>query len=99
MAKMKIDYGKFEDWATKINSENEALIEYLRQINSHIQSLQGDWESNAAVEIRTNIENMGPKFEQFYQVVDNYVKTIRNVASTYKEAEGQLESNAQEFKR
>ena len=40
---------------------------------------------------------METRFQQYFDVVDNYVKFIRNTAADYKAAEGSLDSNAGEF--
>lgn len=94
---MKINYGNFESWASAIASKNTNLLEDLHDIQSLINSLSGEWESNSAVTIRGKITGMENRFQQYYDVVDNYVKLIRNAAAEYKATENTNDANAQEF--
>ncbi|MBO5620874.1 MAG: WXG100 family type VII secretion target [Butyrivibrio sp.] len=92
-----VNYGSFDDWAGKIAAKNDKLLTELKNINTHIKSLAGDYESNAAVTIREKIDGMVPRFEQYYDVVDNYAVFLRNAAAKWREAEGALNNNAQQF--
>lgn len=94
---MKINYGSFESWAQAIDTKNKNLLEDLHEIQRLINSLAGEWESNSAVTIRGKITGMENRFQQYYDVVDNYVKLIRNTAAEYKATETTNDSNAQEF--
>ena len=94
---MFVNYGSFDGWAQKITTNNEQLITQLKNINTHIQQLAGDWESNAAVTIREKIEGMVPKFEEYYDVVDNYAIFLKNTAAKWRETEEGLNSNASQF--
>lgn len=94
---MKVNYGNFESWASSIASKNTNLLDDLHEIQSLINSLQGEWESNSAVTIRGKITSMENRFQQYYDVVDNYVKLIRNAAAEYKATETTNDANAQEF--
>lgn len=94
---MKINYGNFESWATSIDSKNKKLLEDLHDIKNLINSLEGEWESDSAVAIRGKISGMETRFQQYYDVVDNYVKLIRNAAAAYKATEKTNTSNADQF--
>ena len=97
MAQMYINYGSFESWATTISTENTHLLDALHEIQRLINSLSGDWESNSAVTIREKITGMEPKFQQYYDVVDNYAKFLRNTANQWKGTESTNDMNAQQF--
>ena len=92
-----IDFGGVEDSATLIKKENEELRNYLQNIENHITSLEGSWESDSAAAIRTKIRGMKPKFEQYYKVVDNYVKLLHNAVADYRATERTNKSNADQF--
>ena len=94
---MKINYGSFDSWAQSIDAKNKSLLDDLHEIQRLINSLQGEWESNSAVTIRGKITGMENRFQQYHDVVDNYVKFIRNTAAEYKATETANDSNAQEF--
>ena len=97
MATMYINYGKFEDWATTIADKNTKLLDDLHNIQNLVNSLSGEWESNSAATIREKITGMEPRFQQYYDIVDNYAKFLRNTAAQYKATETTLDSNAQSF--
>lgn len=94
---IKVDYGKFEQRATTLSKQNQTLLDELHTIKELINSLAGGWESNSAVEIREKITAMEPRFEDYYNVVDNYVKFIRNTAQAYEATEKTNTSNAEQF--
>lgn len=92
-----INYGAFGDWATKFETKNNEMRKTLEDIKSKINSLQGDYESNAAVTIRGKITGMTPRFDSYQQVVDQYVKFLRNAAQQTSTTEASIDSNAQSF--
>lgn len=93
-----INYGKFDGHADGIESKNKAMRDTLDEIQKKINSLQGDWESNSAETIRQKITGMTPRFESYQQVVNSYVKFIRNAAIQSKNMETTINSNASQFK-
>ncbi len=97
MSERVINYGSFESWAGTIDSRNTKLLDKLHDIQNLIKSLEGDWESNAAVEIRSKIQGMEPRFQDYHDVVDNYAKVLRNAAEAYKVTEQTNTSNASQF--
>ena len=97
MASIVVDWSLLEQWAQKINTRNDKLNDNLKNIQKTINGLQGDYESNAAVEIRNKINGMTPRFDQYYNVVKNYATFLHNTAETYKAAEGTLHNNASQF--
>ena len=90
-------YGNFEFWASKIDKRNEELLDKLHEIQMLINSLEGEWESNSAAEIRSKIQGMEPRFLDYHDVVDNYAKFLRNTGQAYKETEQTNTSNASQF--
>lgn len=97
MGAQYINYGEFEGWASKIDKKNGELMEYLQEIKSLINELEGDWESDSAKEIRSKINGMEPRFQQYFGVVGNYAKFLRNTAIDYSGTENTNLSNAQQF--
>lgn len=98
MSEMYINYGAFEGRATAIKNENDKLLEDLQNIKSLINDgTANNWLSNAAETTRSKIKGMESRFQQYYDVVDNYVKLIRNTAQAYEQTEKTLDSNAQHF--
>lgn len=97
MAEMYINYGSFDGWASKIKEKNDKLNQDLIDIQTMINSLSGEWESDSASKIREKITGMKTRFEQYYQVVDNYRKFLTNTAQEWRNAEGTNTSNADQF--
>lgn len=97
MATMYINYGSFEDWASKISTANDGLLEDLQEIDRLINSLAGEWESDAAVSIREKITGMEPRFQQYHDVVNNYAIFLRNTAAEWKATETTNKTNADQF--
>lgn len=97
MSAQYINYGSFGEWAGTIDRRNGKLLEELHEIQRLIKSLQGEWESNSAMAIRQKIQGMEPRFQQYYDVVDNYAKFLRNTASEYKATETTNTNNAEQF--
>lgn len=97
MSAQYINYGSFESWAGTLDKRNTQLLNHLHEIQRLINSLEGEWESNSAVEIRSKIQGMEPRFQDYYDVVDNYAKFLRNTAAEYKATEQTNTSNAEQF--
>ena len=93
-----INYGNFDTHAQQIDAKNKEMRETLNEIQKKINGLAGDYESNSAVTIREKITGMTPRFESYQQVVDSYVKFIRNAAAQAKNLSSTLNANANQFK-
>ncbi len=91
------NYGKFGEWAGKIDDHNNKLLDKLHEIQNLIKSLEGDYESDAAVTIRNKIQGMEPRFEDYYKVVENYATFLRNEYLKKHGGEIKLVSNANQF--
>lgn len=88
---------RFEQKAVNISKQNQNLLDDLHKIKDLINGLAGGWESDSAVKIREKITAMEPRFEDYYDVVDNYVKFIRNTEQEYRAVEKTNTSNADQF--
>lgn len=98
MSAIYVNYGAFEGRATAIKNENDKLKSDLQEIKRLINDGTADnWISDAAVTTRGKIVGMESRFQQYYDVVDNYVKLIRNTAQAYEQTEKTNDSNAQQF--
>lgn len=97
MSEMYINWASFDNWAHTIDTRNTVLLDKLHEIQRLINNLEGEWESNSAVEIRRKITGMEPRFEQYHDVVENYAKFLRNTAAEYKATETTNTSNAEQF--
>lgn len=75
--------------ATQIENDNIQLQELLNESKSKLDSLTSIWTGQAADETRTSYEAFASKyFQTYYDVLDQYVKFLRNnVADQYGQAE------------
>lgn len=92
-----INYGSFDSWAGTVDRRNTELLDRLHEIQRLIKSLEGAYESNAAVEIRSKIQGMEPRFQEYHDVVDNYARFLRNTANEWRAIEQTNTSNASQF--
>ena len=54
MSSMYINYDGVESYASTIAKRNDTLLQELHNIQEHIKSLSGEWESDSAVRMREN---------------------------------------------
>ena len=75
--------------ANQIETDNKKLHDLLNDSKSTIDSLSSYWTGRAADETRSSYESFASKFfQQYYDILDQYVKFLRNnVAEHYEETE------------
>ena len=97
MSQIYVNYGSFSGWSEKIRRRNTELLNNLKEIKNLIHSLSGEWESDSATAIREKIAGMEPRFQQYYDVVENYAIFLTNTANEYMGTERTNTSNANRF--
>lgn len=95
--KQVIEYDRIREYADKIKTHNDNLLNQLHDIQKLINGLEGSWESESAKLIRKKITDMEPKFLAYNDVVENYEIFLRNTATDYETAEIDNTSNAGQF--
>ncbi len=85
------------DTATTIRTQNKTMDEKLNDINREMQGLNGTWVSDAGSDIRTAMNNLKPRFEQYKAVVESYAKFLDTTAQSYEATETAVQNNAQQF--
>lgn len=75
--------------ASQIQSDNEQLKQLLSDSKASVDALSSYWTGKAADDTRTSYESFANKFFQtYYDVLDQYVKFLRNnVATQYEQTE------------
>lgn len=94
MGEQYINFGELEAGAGTLDKHNAELWDRLHEIQRLIKSLEGEYESDSAVEIRNSIQAMEPKFQAYHDVVDNYAKFLRNTANAGRVVEATNTKNA-----
>lgn len=89
MVQMTLDTEQVRSIASQIEGDNNSLKEMLNQTKATIDALSQTWTGQAADETRTSYESFANKFfQQYYDVLDQYVKFLRtNVADQYEQTE------------
>jgi WXG100 family type VII secretion target len=75
--------------ASQIESDNQQLQQLLNDSKATIDSLSSYWTGKAADETRSSYDSFAGKFFQsYYDILDQYVKFLRNnVATQYEQTE------------
>ena len=86
------------DTSTKIRSINTNLDDKLKEINQTMNDLEASWKSDAGADIRTAMNALKPRFEEYKAVVESYAKFLTDAAQNYETTEGTIQNNASQFK-
>jgi WXG100 family type VII secretion target len=75
--------------ATQIENDNQQLQQLLNDSKAAVDSLSYYWTGKASDETRASYESFAGKyFQTYYDVLDQYVKFLRNnVAAQYEQTE------------
>ena len=86
------------DTAGQVEEINNNLDASLASINKSMNELEATWTSDAASDIRANMNALQPRFEEYKKIVDSYCKFLRTTAANYETTETTVQSNAGAFK-
>lgn len=86
------------DTAVKVRNCNSIMDGKLNEINQKMNDLESTWKSDAANDIRTAMNNLRPKFEEYKNVVESYAKFLTDTAQRYETTETTIQNNANQFK-
>lgn len=84
--------------ATKIRSINAQLKAKLTACNQQVNNLSSTWQSDAGSDIRSAMDALKPRFDEYESVIEAYAKFLDNTALNYENMETVLQSNANLFK-
>lgn len=86
------------DTAEKVRNINAQMDSKLADINKNMNDLEATWKSDAANDIRSAMNALRPRFEEYKSVVESYAKFLVNTAQNYETTEAAIQSNASAFK-
>ncbi len=86
------------DTASKVRSINTTMDTKLAEINGAMNALEATWKSDAATDIRNNMNALKPRFEEYKAVVESYAKFLDSTAQSYETTETAIQNNASAFK-
>lgn len=84
--------------AGKLTKTNQEMDNSLRDINKTMNDLESTWKSDAASDIRANMDALKPRFEEYKQVIASYAKFLLDSANQYDNTEQAIQTNANRFK-
>ena len=84
--------------AGKLTKTNQEMDNSLRDINKTMNDLESTWKSDAASDIRANMDALKPRFEEYKQIISSYAKFLLDSASQYDNTEQAIQTNANRFK-
>lgn len=95
-----IDTEQVMSIAAQIENDNNQLKEKLESTKATIDSLSATWTGQAADETRASYAEFANKFfQKYYDVLDQYVKFLRNnVSDQYTQTETANKTIADAFK-
>lgn len=86
------------DTAGKVRNCNSIMDGKLNEINQKMNDLESSWKSDAANDIRSAMNALRPKFEEYKNVVESYAKFLTDTAQRYETTETTIQNNANQFK-
>lgn len=86
------------DTSQKVRTINNTLDQKLAEINKSMNDLEATWKSDAATDIRANMNALKPRFEEYKGIVESYCKFLDATAQSYETTEGAIQNNAGLFK-
>jgi len=89
MTQITLDSDQVLAIASQIESDNQQLQQLLNDSKASVDSLSSYWTGKASDETRSSYETFANKFFQtYYDVLNQYVKFLRNnVATQYEQTE------------
>ena len=89
MTQITLDSDQVMAIASQLENDNHELQQLLNDSKATVDSLASYWSGQAAEETRSAYETFAGKFFQtYYDVLDQYVKFLRNnVAAQYEQTE------------
>lgn len=86
------------DTAQKVRTINSTLDSKLADINKSMNDLEATWKSDAANDIRSAMNALKPRFEEYKAVIESYAKFLDTTAQSYETTESAIQTNASAFK-
>ncbi len=97
MADIKITFEEVKQKAADLRNYNTLLDENLKDIQTKINSLDAQWESDSSATIRAKITNMSAKFKTYYEIIESYAQFLVDTATKYSDTEATINNNASLF--
>ena len=97
MDQILISFVRMLETSGVLRQLNYPLTEALYQMKIHMNELEGSWESEASLTIRTRFNALEPRFEQYHDVIEAYARFLDLTVQHYEATEATLKHNADNF--
>ena len=94
---INISFAEVTSIASKISELNISLNQRLIDIKQAVINLENTWESEASQTIRTKMEGMQSRFDEYKEIVDSYADFLNKTVAAYEDAENKLQTYASSF--
>lgn len=96
-ATINISFAEVTAVASKISELNISLNQRLIDIKQAVINLENTWESEASQTIRTKMDGMQGRFDEYKQIVDSYADFLNKTVAAYEDSENKLQTYASSF--
>lgn len=96
---IKVSTQVLVDTAKKIRDCNAKMDQKLADCNKQMNDLEATWKSDSSTDIRTSMNALKPRFEEYKTVVESYAKFLDTSAQSYETTETSIQNNANAFKK
>lgn len=83
--------------AERIHQINVQISETLKKSKETMSTLANYWESLGANEIRSRFNTFSLRFEEQYQIIEQYVQFLHHTVESYDSLESTIHANANNF--
>lgn len=94
MSQIHVSVQQIRDTAGVLKQINHDLTQCLSEMLQEMNSLEVNWESETSNTIREKFNALSPHFQQYAQVMDNYIDYLYQTADQYEATENSLRQNA-----
>lgn len=94
---IKVSTQILTETADKIRNINTNMDSKLADINVKMNNLENSWQSAASSDIRSAMNALKPRFEDYKNIVESYAKFLDTTAASYESTEVAAQSNASAF--
>lgn len=96
MAVLNVDISELKLTATIIEGKNRDMKNLLEEMQKIVKNLKtsGQFESNTSNEFYNKIEAMTPKFNNYFEYVNNYSIFLKKAAERYAAEDAAGKANA-----
>lgn len=96
---IRISLDEVNEVSMQIASLNAAMNEHLGAMKRDMNSLDGNWISDAGMAIRSRFNGFSARFERQKEVIDSYVRFLHLTVASYESLESAIASNAQNMQQ